>query len=116
MNRKLTKQEKQWLIRGLKWLETGEHNLGGGKWTIGDTGVTKPLDPPKDAAPYLEQVDELRVVHKCKCDNVDCHTIKFQHFEKGKCGVIISNSIEDGRMLIIDVHRETNLLAGLEII
>ena len=31
MNRKLTKQEKEWLIRGLKWLETGEYNLGGGK-------------------------------------------------------------------------------------
>ena len=115
MNRKLTKQEKDWLIQGLKWLETGEYNLGG-KWRIGATGKIKPLDPPKDSASYLQQINELRVVHKCKCGDIDCHTIKFQHFEKGKCGVIVSNSIDDGRMLIIDINKETDFLAGLEII
>ena len=115
MNRKLTKQEKDWLMQGLKCLETGEYRFGG-KWEIGETGKIKPLDPPKDSAAYLQQIDDLRVVHKCKCGDADCHTIRFQHFEKGKCGVIVSNSIEDGRMLIIDVNKETNLLAGLELI
>ena len=71
---------------------------------------------PKDAAPYLKQIDELRVVHKCNCDDIDCHTVRFQHFEKGKCGTIVGSSIEDGRMIIIDIHKETNFLAGLEII
>jgi len=115
MNRKLTKQEKDWLIKELKMLETGEY-YGGGKWRKGETGELKPLGKPKDAAAYLKQIDELRVVYKCNCGDTDCHTIKFQYFEKGKCGAIVGSSIEDGRMIVIDVHRETNLLAGLEII
>ncbi len=117
MNRKLTKQEKDWLIRGLKTLATGEYH-GGGQWVDGETGKLKPLDKIKDPEPFLKQIDELRVVHKCKCDDPDCHTVHFQHFERGKCGAIVVIQLKDGRgrMLIIDVHKESKMLAGLEVI
>jgi len=115
MNRKLTKQEKNWLISGLKTLETGEYR-GGGNLVSGMTGKLKPLDEPKNPEPYLQQIDELRVVSKCKCDDLDCHTVKFQHFERGNCPAIVAIQIEGGRLLIIDVHKEKNLLAGREVI
>ncbi len=111
----MTEQEKNWLIRGLKTLETGEYR-GGGKWIDGKTGKVKPLDEPKNAEPFLRQIDEIEVIYKCACGEPDCHTIRFQNFERGKCGAMVTTATEDGRMLIIDVHRETNLLAGLEII
>lgn len=115
MNRKLTKQEKKWLIYGLKTLETGEYR-GGGKWIDGKTGKIKSLDEPKSAELFLRQIDEIRVVRKCDCGQPECYTIKFQNYEPRKCGVMIETVTEDGRIMLIDVHNETQIPAGLEII
>ncbi|MBA3601955.1 MAG: hypothetical protein H0W45_12135 [Acidobacteria bacterium] len=63
VNRELTEQEKNWLIRRLETLKTGKY-FGGGNWVDLDTNETKELDEPFDAEFFLEQIDELRVVDK----------------------------------------------------
>ncbi len=114
MNRKLTKQEMDWLIFGLEYSQTDEY-LKRRKQTFKSAGKSTNIKSP-DLKFYLEQIDKLRVVRKCKCADPDCHTIKFQNFERGKCAVIIDAQIEDGRLLMIDIHKETKFLAGLEVI
>jgi hypothetical protein len=90
MNRELTKQEKNWLIRGLKAIENGEN--------------------------YLKQINDLRVIEKCDCGEINCHTVQFQHFEKGKSVGLVNDSTDDGRMLIILVHENNEMITELEII
>ena len=114
MNRALTKQERDWMVRGLETLRTGEY-FGGGKWVELDTNKKKELDQPIDPGPYLHQIDELRVVDKCTCGEPKCHTVKFQNFEIGKSVAIVCSSTEDKRMLIIHINEETGRLAELEI-
>lgn len=106
MNRKLTVQEKKWLIRGLNSLKTGEY-FGGGRWVDMETGETLPPDEPIDPQPFLEQINNLRVIYKCKCGDKNCHTIHFQHFRKGKSVAIVNYYTEDDRMLIIFIDEES---------
>lgn len=119
MNRKLTQQEKKWLRRGLKTLPKGEY-FGGGKWIDVKTGKIKPKDKPLENKKYLEQIDGLRVIKKCKCGEKSCHTITFQHYKDGYHGgrsVLLAEShTEDGRMLIVFADRKTKMLTELEII
>ena len=114
VNRELTEQEKNWLIRGLETLKTGEY-FGGGNWVDLDTNETKELDVPLDPEFFLAQIDELRVVDKCPCGDATCHTVKFQNFEIGKSEAIVCSSTEDKRMLIIHINEDTGKLAELEI-
>jgi hypothetical protein len=115
VNRELTEQEKNWLIDGLKTLETGEY-FGGGRWIDLDTNETKEHDEPIDAEFFIAQIDELRVVDKCTCGEANCHTVKFQNFEVGKSVAIVCSATEDKRMLIIHINEDTDKLAELEII
>ena len=115
MNRKLTEQEKKWLIRGLNTLKTGKY-FGGGRWVDMKTGKTLPLDKPIDPRPFFNQIDDLRVVYKCKCGDKNCHTVHFQHYCRGKSVAIISYYTKDGRRLIIFVNEQTRKLSELEII
>ncbi len=114
MNRELTEQETNWLISGLKTLETGEY-FGGGSWVDLDKNKTKELDEPLDADFFLEQIEGLRVIDKCPCGEATCHTVKFQNFEIGKSVAIVCSSTEDKRMLIIHINEDTGQLAELEI-
>jgi len=114
--RKLTRQEKKWLSRGLKSLETGEY-FGGGRWVDVETEKVKPLDEPVDTAFFLQQIDGLKVVSKCDCGDKNCYTVMFQHYRPGKkISTIVSYFTEDHRMLNIDVDEETGKLVQLEII
>ncbi|HEY0048829.1 MAG TPA: hypothetical protein VGB68_06075 [Pyrinomonadaceae bacterium] len=115
MNRPLTEQEKEWMIRGLKTLETGEY-FGGGNWIDTKANEIKPLDEPVNSEYFLNQIDNLRVVGKCNCGAPDCHTIQFQHFDKGKSASLVCYHTEDNRMLIILINEDTGKLAELEII
>ncbi len=115
VERKLSEQEKLWLICGLNTLKTGEY-FGGGKWVDVATNETKELDEPIDAQFFLEQIDGLRVVRKCNCGDATCHTVMFQNFETGKSVAIVCGNTEDKRMLIIHINKDTGLLAELEII
>ena len=115
MNRKLTEQEKKWLIRGLNSLKTGKY-FGGGYWINVKTGKTLPLDEPIDPRPFFDQIDDLRAIYKCKCGDKNCHTVHFQHYRRGRSDAIITYYTKDGRMLIIFVDEETGKLSELEII
>ena len=115
MNREVTKQERNWLIKGLSTLETGKY-FGGGRWIDSETGKQKPLDEPIDPDYLLGQVDHLRVVSKCDCGEPDCHTVRFQNFESGKSVALVCDSTDDGRILIIHINEDSGLLAELEVI
>ena len=115
MNRKITEQEKKWLIRGLNTLKTGRH-LGGGLWVDIKTGKTLPLDKPIDPNPFLDQIDDLRIVYKCKCGNENCHTVHFQNYRRGRSDAIVNYHTKDERLLIIFADQETGKLSELEII
>lgn len=113
--RELTAGEREWLILGLRTVATGEA-WGGGRWVDTGTGLIEPRDSLVDPRPLLDQVDSLRVVGRCECGDPRCHTIRFQHYERGKSVAIVSHSTDDGRLLVIHVHEQTGLLAELEIV
>ncbi len=115
MDRELTKQERDWLVRGLNSLKTGEYS-GGNRWIDTETGKIKPLEETIDPKFWLEQIDNLRVVGKCRFGKIKCHTVQFQHFEKEKVEAIVSYYTDDSRMLNIHIHVDSGLLAELEII
>ena len=115
MDREITKQERDWLIKGLNTLETGQY-FGGGRWIDTKSGETKPIDEPVDPKYWFNQIDNLRVVGKCDCGESNCHTVKFQNFESGKVVALVCDSTYDGRMLIIHIHEDSGLIAELEII
>jgi hypothetical protein len=115
MNRPLTNQERNWLIRGLKTLETGEY-FGGDNWIDTETNKRKSLDQPIDPLFHLQEVESLYVVGQCNCGERNCHTIQFQNYEKGKSAAIVCYHTEDKRMLIIHINESTGKLAELEII
>lgn len=115
MNRKLIKQERDWLISGLNSLKTGEY-FGGGRWIDTETGETKQLDEPIDPKYWLDKIDNLRVISKCNCGESNCHTVQFQNFEPKKVVALVCDSTDDGRMLIIHIHEDSGLIAELEII
>jgi hypothetical protein len=115
VKRPLTKQEKDWLLRGLKTLETGEF-FGGGNWIDVENKRRKKLDKPVNANFLLEQIDELQVTEKCNCGEPNCHTVKFQNFEIGKSVAVVCYHTEDKRMLIIHINENNGKLAELEII
>lgn len=114
MNRPITDQEHAWLIRGLKTFETGEYE-GGGNATDAKTGETLPPPEPIDPAPYLAQLDGLRVVGKCGCGQPNCHTIKFQHHGEGSSAAFVTHHTEDERLLIV-FENDDGMLSELEII
>jgi hypothetical protein len=113
--RELTPQEREWLVLGLQTLATGEA-FGGGRWIECESGSVKSVDSPVDPEPYLSQVSSLRVIGDCPCGEPKCHTVRFQHYERGKSVAIVCHHTSDGRQLIINVHEGTGLLAELEII
>ncbi|QQS42118.1 MAG: hypothetical protein IPM63_04010 [Acidobacteriota bacterium] len=110
----MTEQEREWLVLGLETLRTGEY-FGGGNWVDLETNKAKELDQPLDPQPFLQQIDELRVVDKCPCGEARCHTVTFQNFEIGKSVAIVCSSTKDSRMLIIHINEDTGRLAELEI-
>jgi hypothetical protein len=85
-------------------------------WIDTETGKTKLLEEPIDPKFWLEQIDHLRVVGKCRCGKSKCHTVQFQHFQKGKVEAIVSYYTDDRRMPNIHAHEDSGLLAELEII
>jgi len=104
MNRALTEQERNWLVRGLNALGTGEY-FGGGRWIDTKTNKRKRLDDPVDPTSLLNEVDDLRVIDECDCGEPNCHTVKFQNFERGKSAAIVCYYTEDSRMLIVHVKK-----------
>ncbi len=92
MNRRLTQQEIDWLILGLKTLDSDE------------------------CQNYVEQIKDLRVVYKCSCGEPNCHTVHFQYFERAKSVSLVNSSTVDGRWLIIFKNEDSERLAELEII
>ena len=115
MNRALTEQEKEWLLRGLKTLGTGEY-FGGGNWIDTETNKRLPLDEPVDPQHLINQINNLRVIGECGCGEPNCHTVQFQNYERGKSAAIVCYHTEDKRMLIIHVNEDSGQLAELEII
>lgn len=115
MDRDLTKQEKEWLFKGLSTLESGKY-FGGGRWVDTENGEFKPLDDPIDPAFWINQIDSLRVIGQCECGEPNCHTVKFQNFERGKSVALVCDSTDDKRMLIIHINEDNGLIAELEII
>lgn len=115
MNRALTEQEKKWLLRGLNTLGTGEY-FGGGKWVDMETNERLPLDELVDPQHLINQVANLRVVGECGCGEPRCHTVQFQHYERGKSAAVVCYQTEGKRMLIIHVNEDSGRLAELEII
>lgn len=119
MNRKLTQQERNWLLKGLRTLSRGTY-FGGGKWVDMKTGKVKPKDKPIDNKKYLRQIDDLRVVKKCSCGEKNCHTVNFQHYRDGYHGghsvALAESTTDDGRMLIVFADRKTGKLTELELI
>lgn len=114
MNRKLTKQEKEWLIKGLEYSQTEEY-LKARKRRAEVAGKSTDINSPEIEF-YLKQIENLRVIKKCECGDADCHTVRFQHSKRDECRTLVVTQIEDGRMLIIDIDKETKMLAGLEVI
>ncbi len=105
-NRRITEQERTWLIQGLATLPAR------GRWKAAPgTGGAQPEDPAR----YLAQLDDLRVVGMCGCGKPHCHTVHFQHRRRGFEATLVVDSSEGGRMLIVCVDRETDLLAELEV-
>lgn len=115
IGRELTKQEKNWLYQGLQTLRTGEY-FGGGNWIEMETGKIKPLDEPIDPQFFLNQIIWLRVISKCDCGESNCHTVKFQNYNKRNTVALVTTYIEDGRMMIIHIDEESGLLVELEVI
>lgn len=115
MNRFLTQQEKDWLLRGLQTLETGQY-FGGGNWIDTQTNERVRLAKPVDPAFLLSQIGDLQVVSQCDCGEANCHTVQFQHYQKGKSAAIVCYHTEDNRLLIIHLNRDRGLLAELEVI
>ncbi len=115
MNRGITKQEKDWLLKGLGTLKSGKY-FGSGRWIDTETGKTRPLDEPVDPAYWLNQIENLRVIDKCHCGESNCYTVKFRNFESGKSVALVCDSTDDGRMLIIHINEDNGLIAELEII
>jgi hypothetical protein len=115
LDRPLTTQEKDWLIRGLHTLGTGEY-FGGGNWIDLQTKEKLPLDEPVDPSFLLDQIDNLRVIGQCECGEANCHTVQFQHYQRGRSVAIVCYHTEDKRQLIIHINEDSGLLAELEVI
>ena len=113
--RPLTLQERAWLVEGLQTLAAGEH-FGGGQWTDAETNTVKPRDEPVDPAPYLAQVDSLRVVGRCECGEINCHTIRFQDYGLGEHSALVMSRTDDGRLLIISISEATERIVELEVV
>jgi hypothetical protein len=122
--RKLTSDERKWLILGLKTLKTGEYS-GGGKWIDIKTGKVKNKDEPINPKIFLDQVDKLRVKSTCDCKSCkqnDKHIIEFDFDEsKGGSNVnIVNYSIEYKpkiwRNLLIFINNKTGQLTSMEIV
>jgi hypothetical protein len=103
LNRSLSEQERTWLGRGLAVLQTGKHRYGDSSRAV-------------DTRRYADQIDGLRVVHQCECGEPTCHTVHFQHFRRGRSIALVDTTTEDGRMLIVLVDEDTDMLAELEVI
>ena len=112
--RKITPKERAWLIRGLNSLATGEyvgcHAVDLSTWQKPQPG------PPIDPQPYLDQLDKLVVVEKCKCGQRKCHTVTFRQSKAGRSVGLVKHKAEDGRWLIICVNMKTRELSELELI
>ena len=112
--RKITAEEKAWLIRGLRSLKTGEY-AGCHAIDLG-TGKNPPLGKPIDPRPFLDQLDSLIAVAECSCGQRNCHTVTFRQSTTAPRRTIVYSKTDDGRSLIIDKNSATGELAGLEII
>ena len=112
--RKITPKERAWLIRGLNSLTTGEY-VGSHAIDL-DTWQKPPLGDPMDPRPYLDQVDNLIVIKKCKCGGKRCHTVTFRQSGEGESVALVEHSTTDNRWLIICVNEKTRELSELEII
>jgi hypothetical protein len=122
--RKLTSNERKWIILGLKTLKKGEYS-GGGHWIDLKTRKIKDKDKPIDPKFFLDQVDNLRVISMCKCKSCRANNkyiIDF-NYDKSKGGSkigIVNYSIEYKpklwRNLIIFVNDKTGQLTSMEIV
>lgn len=112
--RPITTHERVWLIRGLNLLRTGEY-VGCHAVDL-ETGKPPTPGPPVDPQPYLDQLDQLTVIHQCACGQKNCHTVSFQQSQHGAVRPLVMHGTGDGRWLIICVNHTTKELAQLEII
>lgn len=99
----------------LSTLPTGRY-AGGGYWVDCETNQLKPLDEPIDSSPYLAQLDSLRVVGRCGCGQIDCHTVYFEHFEPGTTVNLAILITRTGDLLTVGVDLATDRLTELEVL
>ena len=114
--RKITPQERAWLIHGLESLRTGEYATHSIDL---DTGKNPPPTLPIDPQPYLDQIDKLVVVNECRCGVKTCHTVKFRQSAEvnpRNIRTLVWTLTDDCRTLIVSVNVSTNELVDLEII
>jgi hypothetical protein len=112
--RKITTRERAWLIRGLNSLRTGAY-VGTHAINL-DLGTNPPPGPPVDPQPYLDQIDKLIVVKKCRCGQKNCYTVTFRQSHLGRSVGLVMHYTEDDRRLIICVNNKSRELSELEII
>lgn len=133
--RPITAQERAWLVRGLRILATGQY-VGCHVLNL-TTRSYPPPGPPIDPRPYLDQLDRLRVVSRCRCGQNNCHKVGFEQSAKAvtRAGrvrgedrrdatkqtksrglaALVHYHTGDGRYLIITVDPDTKELAELVI-
>jgi len=114
MDRKITKQEKEWLLRGLNLLKKYKDNRERYRSEYENYST---LIEQLDIEEIVKELDGLRVVYKCKCGSPDCYTVHFQYFERNAetVGGII-DKLEDNRYLIIGFRKDSGMPTELEII
>ena len=114
LNRKITSEERAWLIHGLSSLRTGEY-VGCHAVDIA-TGTKPSPGAPIDPQPYLDQLDTLVVTKKCNCGQKNCHTVSFRRQGNSQSVALVEHQTDDGRLLIICVDEATRELSELEIV
>jgi hypothetical protein len=112
MNRKLTRQERIWLLRGLRSLkacQVKDKKLKGKHSILGK--FFKNIDVKKT----LKTLNELKVIGKCGCGDPKCHTVQFQHFKPFQSIGFVDRT-GDHRYLLIGFDKKTKMLTELEVI
>jgi hypothetical protein len=112
MNRKLTRQEKIWLLRGLRSLKAYQFK---DRKLKGKHSILGKFFKNINVKNALKTLDSLRVISKCGCGDPKCHTVQFQHFKPFQSIGFIDRT-GDHRYLLIGFDKKTKMLSEIEVI